>query len=555
MNEKILQLIRERGLLIERDVYKVLDMLENADVAGEMLESLEKISGQKFITRGVLNKNFGFVKQTLAKLPGEAQLVLEKTFVNLGISLEVSSERKVIGEEGKKELRRNTQKFRVFYAETKPDKKIEVGDFTGYFRARFQQIQKILMGRPELQNNLVSIGKIAGERANFSFIGVVREKRVTKNKNLIITFEDLTGKINALVKFERQEIFEKAEELQLDDVVGVKASGNNEMVFIYDIFYPDAFIYEKTRFEEDVNVAFLSDVHAGSDRHLRRSMDNFLKWLNSEDETARKIKYIFFVGDNVDGVGIFPTQEEFLELKTMKEQYELLASYLKRIPREIMIFMCPGQHDAVRVAEPQPIIGRRYASALYEIENLVLVTNPAMVKLLEGDKEFKILMYHGGSIHAFINEVKELRELKAHKCPAKAIKHMLKRRHLAPSHGVSPQMIYIPNVENDPLVISEVPDVLCTGEVHRLDVENYHGTLMITGSCWQAQTAFEESIGNEVDPAKVAVLNLKTREFKILDFGVREEIERDYSVARIPRESGEDAEEEEIIEEADGGAE
>jgi DNA polymerase II small subunit len=178
-----------------------------------------------------------------------------------------------------------------------------------------------------------------------------------------------------------------------------------------------------------------------------------------------------------------------------------------------------------------------------------------MVKLLEGDKEFKILMYHGGSIHAFINEVKELRELKAHKCPAKAIKHMLKRRHLAPSHGVSPQMIYIPNVENDPLVISEVPDVLCTGEVHRLDVENYHGTLMITGSCWQAQTAFEESIGNEVDPAKVAVLNLKTREFKILDFGVREEIERDYSVARIPRESGEDAEEEEIIEEADGGAE
>jgi len=339
MNEKILQLIRERGLLIDRDVYKVLDMLENADVAGEMLESLEKISGQKFITRGVLNKNFGFVKQTLAKLPGEAQLVLEKTFVNLGISLEVSSERKVIGEEGKKELRRNTQKFRVFYAETKPDKKIEVGDFTGYFRARFQQIQKILMGRPELQNNLVSIGKIAGERANFSFIGVVREKRVTKNKNLIITFEDLTGKINALVKFERQEIFEKAEELQLDDVVGVKASGNNEMVFIYDIFYPDAFIYEKTRFEEDVNVAFLSDVHAGSDRHLRRSMDNFLKWLNSEDETARKIKYIFFVGDNVDGVGIFPTQEEFLELKTMKEQYELLASYLKRIPREIMIFM------------------------------------------------------------------------------------------------------------------------------------------------------------------------------------------------------------------------
>jgi DNA polymerase II small subunit/DNA polymerase delta subunit B len=34
----------------------------------------------------------------------------------------------------------------------------------------------------------------------------------------------------------------------------------------------------------------------------------------------------------------------------------------------------PGQHDAVRVAEPQPLISKKYAPELYEIENLVLVT-------------------------------------------------------------------------------------------------------------------------------------------------------------------------------------
>ena len=188
--------------------------------------------------------------------------------------------------------------------------------------------------------------------------------------------------------------------------------------------------------------------------------------------------------------------------------------------------MCPGQHDAVRVAEPQPSIGKKYAPELFEIENLVLVTNPCLVKLIEEEKEFKVFMYHGASIHTFINEVKELREIKAHKCPAKAVKHMLKRRHVSPTHSDS---VYIPNSEQDPLVISEVPDVFCTGEVHRLDIETYNNILMITGSCWQARTPFEEKIGNEPDPAKVPVLNLKTRELKVFDFGIHDEINKNYN--------------------------
>jgi DNA polymerase II small subunit len=317
------------------------------------------------------------------------------------------------------------------------------------------------------------------------------------------------------------ELFRIANELQLDDVVGVRASGNKDLTFIHDIFFPDSFVPEKVKFDEEVCVAFLSDVHAGSDRHLGKSFTKFLDWLNSDHELATKVKYIFFTGDNVDGVGIFPGQERVLALKSMKEQYELLASYLKRIPKHITMFMCPGQHDASRVAEPQPLIDKRYAPQLYEIENLILVTNPCLVKILEKDKEFKVLMYHGASIHSFINEIQELREIKAHRTPAKAVRHMLKRRHLAPTHS---EVNYIPNKESDPLVIQEVPDVLCTGEVHRLDIESYNGVLIITGSCWQAQTDFEEKIGNIPDPAKVPILNLKSRELKILDFGEESEI-------------------------------
>jgi DNA polymerase II small subunit len=357
-----------------------------------------------------------------------------------------------------------------------------------------------------------------------SIIGIVTEKRVTKNKNLIITVEDLTGQINVLIKTDKGEVFTKAQELMFDEVIGIKASGNREMLFVHDIIFPDSSIGEKMRFSEDYNIAFLSDVHCGSDRHLAKSMNNFLEWINSDNEDAKKIRYIFFVGDNVDGVGIFPNQEKVLALKSMGEQYNLLASYLERIPKRITMFMCPGQHDAVRVAEPQPIINRFYAPKLYEIDNLVLVTNPCMVKLLEGDKEFKVLMYHGASIHTFINDIKELREMKAHKTPAKAVRHMLKRRHLGPIHG---DVVYIPNAERDPLVISEVPDVLCTGEVHRMDIESYNGTLIITGSCWQAQTPFEEKIGNIPDPAKVPVLNLKSRELKLFYFGDDSELKNE----------------------------
>ncbi len=526
MKEEILNIIRERGLLLEKGVLELLGSFKDAGAARDFLVNIEKISGQKMITLGLLGKNIEFVNSVVKKLEGEEKSMIEKTFIKLGLSLEVIKETEIIDsiDMKKNEERGRRMDYNVFYADTKPDKKLEVKDFTEHFRARYSAMQRILMSRTELQNNLVSINKISGERQSLSIIGIVTQKRITHNGNFIIKFEDLGGEISGIVKSDKEEIFKKAGELQLDDIVGVKASGNRDMLFVHDLFFPDSFLLEKTKFDEDMCIAFLSDVHCGSDRHLAKSIGRFLEWINSDDKIASKIKYIFFVGDNVDGVGIFPSQEEVLCLKSMKEQYALLASYLNKIPKNITIFMCPGQHDATRLAEPQPLIDKRYAPLLYEIENLVLVTNPCMVKLIEGQKEFKVLMYHGASLHSFASEILELREMNASRCPAKIVKHMLKRRHLAPTHG-DRQVVYIPNADKDPLVINEVPDVLCTGEMHRLDIENYNGVLIIVGSCWQATTPFEEKVGNEPDPCKVPVLNLKTKEIKIFDFTCEEDFE------------------------------
>ncbi|MCK4919386.1 MAG: hypothetical protein KAS01_03280, partial [Candidatus Pacebacteria bacterium] len=51
--------------------------------------------------------------------------------------------------------------------------------------------------------------------------------------------------------------------------------------------------------------------------------------------------------------------------------------------------------------------------------------------------------------------------------------------------------------------------------------------LIICNSCWQTQTAFEEKVGNQPDYCKVPVLNLKTKEIKILDFEDVDEMEED----------------------------
>lgn len=519
MNEEILKTIREKGILLEKEIFDLVTNLNDSATARVLLENLEKASGQKIITKSVLTKNMEYAQKIVGNLMGEQKQSVENVFIKLGISLEIRKESEIV--DSKPKIIGKEHSYQIFYADTKADKKLEVSDFTNNFRARYQQIQRMLMGRPEIAAKLTSINKISNDRQQISIIGMVKDKRLTKNKNLIVTFEDLTGEIGGVIKLDREEIFRKANELVLDDIVGVRASGSREMLFVQDIVFPEAMLSEKTKFEDDVSIAFISDMHCGSGKHLEKSVENFIDWLNSGDELAGKIKYMFIVGDNVDGVGIFPGQDKLLKLKSMGEQYKQLTGYLKRVPKHITMFMCPGQHDAVRVAEPQPIIGKKYAPGLYDIENLVLVTNPTLVKLLEGKREFRVLMYHGASIHGFINAIPELRENKAHKSPAKAVKHMLKRRHLAPMHQ---EFVYIPNADKDPLVISEVPDVLCTGEVHRVDVENYNNILILTGSCWQGQTDFEEKVGNIPDPCKVPILNLKTRELKILDFGDEEEL-------------------------------
>ena len=237
----------------------------------------------------------------------------------------------------------------------------------------------------------------------------------------------------------------------------------------------------------------------------------------TQKELSKKIRYLFITGDNVDGIGIYPGQEAGLTINNLQLQYKKLAEYIGKIRKDITIFMCPGQHDASRIAEPQPAIDQTYAPELYEIKNLILLSNPAMVEIgaTKSAPGLKVLMYHGANMHGLVDEIEDLRITKAVRTPTKIVKHLLIKRHLAPQHDSSD---YLPTKETDPFVIKEIPDIVATGDLHRSDVSMYNNILMIASSCWQSTTAFEEKIGHEPDPCKVPILNLKTGNVNILDF-------------------------------------
>jgi len=517
--QEILKFCLENGFIIDKELFESLSPID-FDVARRIIEKIKEASNTRLITKTILFSKSQELSRIATAFDSENKKRVEKIFINLGMNIEITkeseeAEREESKDAGSVKMAMPLKDVRIISSYNIPTKKFKVADFARHFRNRFVEIKKLMQDRPELQN-LVSINKIGGNRQNFSIIGAVLKKRATKNKNILLELEDLTGRILVLANHDRKEIYEKAKEAMLDDIIAVKgSSGSSEIIYANDIIYPDIFLAEKKRARKEEYALFTSDLHVGSKRFLEKNFLKFIEWINgrmNNAETAGKVKYLFITGDSVDGVGVYPGQEDLLLIKDIKKQYEKLAGMLKMIRKDVNIILCPGQHDAVRVAEPQPMLDRNYAAPMHEIQNLNLVSNPAIVEISDG---INVLMYHGASIHSFVSDIEELRVSRAHETPTRIIKHMLKRRHLAPTHS---SVVYVPNEAEDPLFIKKAPDIITTGEVHRADIDIYNNILMISSSCWQSTTPFEEKIGNNPIPCKVPMLNLKTREIKILDF-------------------------------------
>ena len=530
MNKEILKFCAEKGFLVDGDLLELFNETSDIESIKLIIERVKTYTHQNVLTKNLFERNKEQVNRFFLDLPEENKRNLERLRIKLGLSIEISKEGNLdenlkedfnlFPDKNLNEINNFEKNINILSYTPKNHDKIEVKEFANHFRKRFSDMVGILQERFEL-DNLLSIDKISGYKQGVSIIGMVYSKSVTKNRNILLEVEDLTGKIKILVSKSKTDLYKIAEEICLDSVLGFRCSGDNKILFVNGIFFPDSKIPERKRSPIEEYALFIGDLHFGSKLFLKEGFFKFFNYLTgnlegyNQDE-IKKIKYLFIVGDLVTGVGNYPEQEKDLEIADLEEQFIALAKVLEKIPKHINIIISPGNHDGVRLMEPQPMFDARYAWPIYQLKNVIVTENPCMLNIgaYEDFVGFDVLTYHGFSYPYYASTIPELIRKKAMNLPEEIMKYLLKHRHLAPTHGSTQ---YYPHKE-DQLMIKNVPDIFVSGHTHKCGISYYNNVLVISTSCWEAMTPYQEKFGNEPDHCKVPMLNLKTRAVKILDF-------------------------------------
>ena len=389
-----------------------------------------------------------------------------------------------------------------------------IDSFFDYYANRYSKMKSMLLQRPEL-SGAVSMNRFRMNsqttEKNVCVIGIITNILQSKHGNTIVEMEDPTGKITAFIKKDKN-IGE--DRIIKDEIIGVKGSFSKNYLFADSIVFPDVpFPQSIKTISEPLSAAFISDLHFGSKQFIFDVEKKFIDWISNNPE-AKNVKYLVIAGDVVDGVGIYPNQEKDLDVKDIYAQYALFEKFVCQIPEHIDIIISPGNHDAVRSAEPQPPIGIEMLPNIYHRKNVHLVSNPALVSLgsSNGAPGIDILIYHGSSITDIVNDIPYLR-LKTMKEPQHVMKEMLRKRHLAPIYG----SITLSPEQKDYFVIDIVPDIFLTGHLHSHAIENYRGVTMICSSTFQGQTSFMDRVGHTANPGKISVVELNTRNHSVVD--------------------------------------
>jgi DNA polymerase II small subunit len=384
----------------------------------------------------------------------------------------------------------------------------EYSDFVSVFRDRYETLAERFGGRlthrPAASLPEVSDGSEAG------LVGMVADRYATSGGHLRFELEDTSGTYPCLVLKDRDEdLLERAREVLCDEVIGVEGTiaqdDDGGIMFVDELYVPDVpRTYSPTTADRPVQAALVSDLHVGSQEFRTDAWARFADWLHTP--AADSIEYLLIAGDMVEGVGVYPGQDEELDIIDIYDQYEQFSEHLKDVPGDLDIVMIPGNHDAVRLAEPQPAFDEQLREIM-SAHDATISANPSTVTV-EG---VSILMYHGVSLDEIIAELPTA----SYDEPAKAMTHLLRKRHVAPQYGGQTR---IAPEEEDHLVIEEVPDIFHAGHVHKLGCTQYHGVLTVNSGCWQAQTDFQRSVNIDPDTGCAPIVDLDTLDLTIRQF-------------------------------------
>ncbi len=379
----------------------------------------------------------------------------------------------------------------------------KINDFAQYFQSRYIALRRLIEKRPDF-GRAMDIAKAVTMDRETHVVGIVYEKNVTKNVHSMVTLEDATGTMKVLIGKDSP----LAGMTFVDDeVVGmvVKPNVRRDLFIAQECVRPD--IPKKNAWEPTDSVskiAFLSDVHVGSTTFLEDDWHRMVKWLK-ENAVKQEINYIVFPGDVVDGIGVFPDQDKELVISDIYQQYDKLAEYLKEIPDHIKMVIHPGNHDAARLAEPQPALNPKFTKAFDS--NILMVGNPIYLEV-EGRK---VLTYHGKSMDDWIAAVQNL----TYDNPLNVMREMCARRHLAPIYG---QRNALAPEKKDYLVMDTIPDIFVSGHVHGVGQMVYNGVRLINASTWQDQTEYQRMHNFNPDPGIMPTVDLATGRIEMHDF-------------------------------------
>ncbi len=383
----------------------------------------------------------------------------------------------------------------------------EYEDFIKYFRNRYATIKEILSRRLNARP-IESLGKSMAGR-EVSLIGMVLDIRTTAKGHRILELEDPTGMVTAIIQKD-SELFELSSYIVTDEVLGVTAiSDGNGRVFVKSLLWPDLPNQCQPLVSRSGSIILTSDLHVGSKFFMEDAWSRFVSWLNGDVDDpsglASQVSYLVIAGDVVDGIGVYPGQEEDLAIKDIYEQYELAAQCLNGIRKEVQIVISPGNHDIVRQAEPQPAFPPSIQK--FFSENMHFVGNPAWVTL-DGNC---LLVYHGRSIDDLVMKIPGL----SYGQPQKAMVEMLRRRHLSPIYG---SRVSIAPEHQDQCVIQKPPAILHCGHVHTVGIARYKGVAVVNSGTWQSQTEFQKKMNVQPMPAAVPIVDMASMKVRKLLF-------------------------------------
>ncbi|PSP57613.1 DNA polymerase II [Halobacteriales archaeon QS_1_67_19] len=382
----------------------------------------------------------------------------------------------------------------------------EYKDFVSVFQDRFERLSGQLRSRVNARpTSAVQEMPGGGETA---IVGMISDIRSTASGHWLVELEDTSGTFPCLIMKDR-EFADVVDELLHDEVIAVEGTlaDDSGILFVDSLYFPDVpRTYEPSTADRHVQAALISDVHVGSQEFMADAWSRFADWLHTE--AAQRIEYLLIAGDMVEGVGVYPDQDEELDIIDIYEQYEQFSEYLKDVPGDMEIVMIPGNHDAVRLAEPQPGFDEELREIM-SAHDARISGNPSTVTVEGVD----VLMYHGVSLDEVIAELPD--EKASYDEPHEAMYQLLKKRHVAPQFGGKTRLA--PEKE-DYLVMDSIPDVFHTGHVHKLGWGKYHNVLAVNSGCWQAQTAFQKSVNIDPDAGFAPILDLDTLDLTVRQF-------------------------------------